>query len=71
MTKKRKAKKKSRWTKKRVRLAAILIEVGGVVTTSVGIGCELAYKAHWGWAVICAGSVAGTVGAMIYAKVRL
>lgn len=71
MTKKRKASKRSRWTKRQIRLTSVIIELAGIVIMCVGAGMELAMKADVWWFVSSCGCVAMTCGAVIWAKVRL
>lgn len=56
---------------KHKRIAAALLECGGIIITSIGIGCELAYGGHFYLVMITAGSCFVAVGGMLWAKIKL
>lgn len=58
-------------TRSQKRALAAGLECLGIVVTSVGIGCELAYGGYTYLVVITVGSCVIATGAMLWAKVKL
>lgn len=50
-------------------LASVVTEIIGIMVVAIGVGIEIAYRAHIGYILITSGAVAVAAGGLLFAKV--